>query len=275
MIKLINFKSKILKNKRRIFIYLPPNSDILRGPSLPVLYMQDGQNLFSNTCHEVPWQWNIDEVADKLIKRGKIPRMLIVGLANTSARENEYTHAHCPHFKTGGNADRYLDFVTEEVMPFVKNNFPVNPLRQATGFGGSSLGGLLSLYAAFTRPESFGRFIATSPSIWWDNFSIFDVISSSRFKASNLRLWVDIGTREMKAVRHKKQLFRPLKLYRSLDLALCDRGFEKSVNYHYYEERLGTHDERSWNRRMRRALPFLYKDMRKEKWKLGEVCKRA
>ena len=261
MIQLVQFKSKILKNKRRIFVYLPPRADLLRGPSLPVLYMQDGQNVFSNTCHEVPFQWNLDQVANRLIERGRIPRLLIVGLANTPHRESEYTHEHCKRFKTGGRADRYLDFVTEEVMPFIKENFPINPLRTATAFGGSSLGGLLALYAAFTRSRHFGRFIATSPSVWWNNFSIFNLMDKSKLDPGLIKLWVDIGRREMKGRHHEGRLVRPLKIYRHLDEKLRNLGFENKRNYHYFEERLGTHDERSWGRRMRRALPFLFRDL--------------
>jgi len=257
MIQLFHIKSKTLKHKRRVFVYLPPGADFARGPTMPVMYMQDGQNLFADVCHEVPFQWELDRVATALVERGRIPRTIIVGLANTPYREYEYTHAHCKHFKVGGWADRYLDFVTDEVMPFIRDHYPVNPLRTATVFGGSSLGGLLTLYAAFTRSHAFGSFIATSPSVWWNDFSIFSLIQSSRLSPDHIRLWVDIGRREMKGLFHKGKLMRPLRIYRHLDEVLRAKGFRRGDNYRYFEERLGTHDERSWGRRMRRALPFL------------------
>ena len=258
---MLRFQSKILKNKRRVFIYLPPNYPLLKGPSLPVLYMQDGQNLFSNTCHEVPFQWNLDKVADSLISRGSVPPFMIVGPANTPYREYEYTHATDDSFKVGGWADRYLDFLTEELMPFIESNYPVCPLRRTTFLGGSSLGGLLSLYAAFTRYESFGGFIATSPSIWWDSFSIIEVMDKSNLSNDSIRLWLDIGRREMKGQYIQGQYCRPLKAYRYLDDFLFEKGFQSKRNYYYYEQRLGTHDEKSWGKRMTKALPFLFKNL--------------
>lgn len=253
-----NFRSEILGCRRRIFVHVPPGAETLRGPSLPVLYMQDGQNLFTGTCREVPWQWELDRVAEGLTRRGAMPRILIVGIANGPDRENEYTHVACPWMKAGGRAERYLDFVTEEVMPWVRSRFPVSPLRTATGFGGSSLGGLLALYAAVARPRHFGVFLASSPSIWWGQYSIFAVLRHRHVDPRLVRLWVDVGRREMKGLHHEGKLYRPLLAYRRLDdvLRLC--GFRPGVNYRYFEDRLGTHDERSWGRRMARALPFLF-----------------
>ncbi len=219
--------------------------------------MQDGQNVFADVCHEVPWQWDVDKVATNLFLRGRAPRALIVGLANTAGRADEYTMTRSSRFGCGGNADRYLDFIAEEVLPWLRGNFPVSPLRTDVTLGGSSLGGLLTLYAACTRFADFGRFIVTSPSIWWDGHRIFNVIKHCGVDPSLITLWLDIGRREMAKIQAGGLVHRPIRTYRMLDEVLQAKGFVKGDNYFYYEEKQGRHDERSWGRRMRRALPFI------------------
>ena len=160
-------------------------------------------------------------------------------------------------FGEGGQADRYLDFIAQEVLPWVRREFPVSPLRQDTILAGSSLGGLVTLYAACTRSADFGRFIATSPSLWWDGFRIFRVIEHCRLNPELVSLWVDVGRREMAKVQAGGMVRRPIRAYRALDQVLQEKGFRKGDNYFYFEEKKGRHDERSWGRRMRRALPFV------------------
>lgn len=259
MIRLLTIKSEILKNKRRMFVYLPPGWDELSSGDLPVMVMHDGQNVFADVCHEVPWQWEVDRVANRLYAKGRAPRCLIVGLANTESRADEYTMSRSRRFGCGGKADRYLDFIAEEVLPWVRSNFPVSPLRQDTILAGSSLGGLVTLYAACTRTADFGRFVATSPSLWWDEFRIFRVLEHCRLDPGLVTLWVDIGRREMAKVQAGGMVHRPIRAYRLLDRLLQEKGFRLGENYAYYEEKKGRHDERSWGRRMRRALPFILK----------------
>ena len=257
MIRLLQVKSEILKNKRRMFVYLPPGWEELSTGDLPVMVMHDGQNVFADVCHEVPWQWDVDRVADSLWRRGRAPRCLIVGLANTDRRADEYTMSRSARFGCGGKADRYLDFIAHEVLPWVRREFPVSPLRQDTILAGSSLGGLVTLYAACTRSADFGRFVATSPSLWWDEFRIFRVLEHCRLDPELVTLWVDIGRREMAKVQAGGMVHRPIRAYRLLDAMLQAKGFRKGDNYFYFEEKKGRHDERSWHRRMRRALPFV------------------
>ena len=210
----------------------------------PVVYMQDGQNLFDPRT-SFAGDWGLPTALGWASRRGIEP--IVVGIYNAGkARFDEYSPFVEPG--TGGGAgDRYLEFVLTTVKPLVDARFRTAPGRETTGIAGSSLGGLISLYAFFRFAPTFGFVGALSPSLWFGNEAIFDVVAGSpRFEPA--RIYLDIGLRE--GERH-------VMLARRMRDLLLARGFEPRRTLRYVEDKNGAHREADWGRRFRKALPFL------------------
>ncbi|MGZ8851484.1 MAG: alpha/beta hydrolase, partial [Thermoanaerobaculia bacterium] len=164
-----NFESKILGNTRSLAIYLPPGYDERADRRYPVLYMQDGQNLFDPALAFGGIPWRIGEAADQAIGNRDADPMIIVGIDNMgTARIDEYTPTGDESKGGGGRADHYCRMLVEEIKPVIDAGFRTLPDAEHTAIGGSSLGGLLSLYLALRRPDIFRRAAVMSPSLWWD-----------------------------------------------------------------------------------------------------------
>ncbi len=151
---------------RRIWIYLPPAYQT-SGIDYPVLYMQDGQNLFDNST-AFAGEWQVDETLNLLHEQGKaVP--IVVGIDNGGGhRISEYTPwAHPQH--GGGDGHLYAKFVVETLKPFVDQNYRTQSGREHTGVMGSSLGGLISFYIAHNFQEVFSRVGVFSPSFWFSD----------------------------------------------------------------------------------------------------------
>ena len=209
----------------------------------PVLYMQDGQNLFDPRT-SFAGDWGLSAALGWASRRGIEP--IVVGIYNAGGgRFDEYSPFAEPG--TGGGAgDRYLVFLTGTVKPLIDAGFRTLTGRETTGIAGSSLGGLLSLYAFVRSPSVFGLAAALSPSLWFGNEAIFDVVARSPRPEG--RIYLDIGLRE--GERH-------VLLARKMRDLLITRGFEPRRTLRYVEDRRGAHREADWGRRFRKALPFL------------------
>src|ERR1043166_372084 len=149
------FPSKFLKDERPLIVYLPPGYKSNADLHYPVLYMHDGQNLFDAATSFIGVEWQADETAEKLIKAGKIPPIIIVGIYNTLDRMNEYTPTRDAKRGTGGKGEAYTKFVLQEVKPFIDKTYRTKHGRDDTAIAGSSLGGLISLDMAYKHPEGF------------------------------------------------------------------------------------------------------------------------
>ena len=240
------FASQILGNTREVTVYLPAGYDERPELRYPVLYMHDGQNLFDEHRAYVPGNhWRLQEAADAAIgERGARP-MIIVGLDHAGpARIDEYTPVKDPKHNGGGRADVYARFLLEELKPAIDARFRTLPDAEHTGVGGSSLGGLISLYLALEHPEVFRRAAVMSPSVWWSDRAILGKVDA--FDGPAPRMWLDIGGREgMEALSDA----------RALRDRIAAKGWE---DFQFYEDRRGDHSERAWARRVRQALEFLF-----------------
>ncbi len=165
------FQSKYLTRPRELLIYLPPGYKARPNRRYPVLYLQDGQNLFDGaTSYMQGQEWRVDETAEKLIRTGEIEPLIIVGIYNTGDhRIDEYTPTTDHRRARGGKAHLYAAMLTRELKPFVDHEFRTRRGPQNTGLGGSSLGGLLTLTIGLQLPHVFGKLAVMSPSLWWDN----------------------------------------------------------------------------------------------------------
>ena len=150
----------------------------------------------------------------------------------------------------GGDGDAYLAYMERTVKPLVDRRFRTRPERDATGVFGSSLGGLISLYAFFRAPETFGFVGAMSPSIWFGQGAVLDFIARTR--APRGRIYADVGMQEGAGT---------LKDARRLGRLLVRKGFRRrpraASQLRYLEDPQGRHQEAAWARRLDGALEFL------------------
>ena len=150
-------------------VWLPPGYDDLTNVQrrYPVFYLNDGQNLFDEAT-SYAGEWHADEAADRLIREGAIPPIILVGIDNaTRERMREYVPYRSlqPHMmRVRGRY--YPDFLAKEIMPFISRQYRIADGPENTGLGGSSLGGLIALYTAIARPGLIGRLLVESPSLW-------------------------------------------------------------------------------------------------------------
>jgi predicted alpha/beta superfamily hydrolase len=244
-----DFRSRILGGKRRIWVCLPPSYDSDPERRFPVLYLQDGQNVFDGaTAFLAGHEWEADETAERLIEQGRIEPLIIVAVDNAGARRvDEYTPA--PDARDhGGGADLYGRMLVEELKPWVDQTWRTRADREDTGIGGSSLGALVSLWVGFSHPEIFGKIAALSPSVWWDDGYILRFVAALPEKPDT-RIWVDIGTEEGG---------RSLEDARRLRDALLARGWREGGDLRYVEAEGARHGETAWARRLPEVLQFLY-----------------
>ncbi len=245
------FQSKFLPGHRDLIVYLPPGYDRHPEKTYPVLYLQDGQNLFDGRTSYIPGRtWLMREHADEAIKAGEVEPLLIVGIYNTGDRRlAEYTHERDWQLG-GGEATNYGRLMTEELMPWIAGQYRVRTEREHTGVGGSSLGGLVSLYLGLRHPQFFGKLAVLSPSVWWNHKSILGYLNE---RAPEIwvrpRLWLDVGDKEGRiTLENAEQLNRRLKA----------NGWKPGESLHFERVAGGTHDEASWARRVRPLLGFLF-----------------
>jgi predicted alpha/beta superfamily hydrolase len=231
-----------LDNRRDILVRLPPSYG-RSGRRYPVLYLQDGQNLF-DAATSYAGEWGLDRVVVAAALRGV--EAILVGIPNMGIeRLDEYSPFADPEVG-GGAGDRYLDFVTQTLKPAIDREFRARPERKHAGIVGSSMGGLLSLYAFFRPPYAFGSAGVLSPSLWFAGEAIFPWVASARFVPG--RVYLDIGTLE--GPQHVARA-------RRMRDQLIAKGYRLGDTLRWLESRCGRHDETSWGRRFARALPFL------------------
>lgn len=247
------FHSRFLRADRDVLVYLPPGYDANGRKRYPVLYLQDGQNLFDGATSFLPGQeWRVDETATDLITRGIIAPLIIVGIDNTgNERIEEYTPTKAASGMAqgrGGDAGLYGRMLTEELKPYIDCHYRTLPDASHTGLGGSSLGGLVSLCLGLQYPKTFGRIAFVSGSAWWDDRVIVRQIRALPAKLS-LRLWLDIGTAEdadsIAAVRDLRD-------------TLTVKGWTVGKDLHYFEAPGAQHNEVAWAERVGPLLTFLF-----------------
>jgi predicted alpha/beta superfamily hydrolase len=234
---LADVHSPQLGNRRRVLVYLPPS--YRRGERrYPVLYFQDGQNLFDRATSFAGEEWQVDETLEALSGQGL--EAIAVGVDHGGdQRLSEYNPL--PGGVQPARGGAYVSFLVDTLKPLIDANFRSLPDRAHTGVVGSSMGGLISLYAFFRRPDAFGLVGALSPAFWMGRGAIYEYVRAAPLVPG--RIYLDNGTHENSARRMR-------------DL-LVERGYRPGRDLKYVAEKDGEHRESAWARRLPEALRFL------------------
>ncbi len=235
-------RSPQLGNTRPVSVYLPPSYD-QSNRRYPVIYMQDGQNLFERST-SFAGDWGLVDRLDALAASGI--EAIVAGVWNSpEERLNEYSpFRDAKH--GGGSGDRYLAFLVDTVKPLIDSKFQTEAAPGSTGIGGSSMGGLISVYGLFTRPDTFGFGSIQSPSVWFAEAAVLEFVSTSPKPPGPL--YLDVGRKEGE---------RELGDVRRLRELLLAKNYRDGADLMYDEDPDGEHNEAAWGRRYPRALAFL------------------
>jgi predicted alpha/beta superfamily hydrolase len=248
------FPSKILGNRRDVLVYLPPGYRRFSRRRYPVLYLQDGQNVFDAATSFSRVEWSVDETAERLIRQNLIEPTIIVAIANTG--ENRI-HEYAPtrgvidakakrKKRSRGLAREYGQFLIKELKPYIDKRYRTKREASSTGLGGSSLGGLVTLAIGILFPHAFTRLIVMSPSIWWDDFAIYRLVDMIEEKPP-LKIWLDTGTAEP-----------GWEQARELRDRLVEKEWRLYDDLQYLEVEGADHSEAAWAARVDPALRFLF-----------------
>ncbi len=252
-----SFRSEILDNERDIYVYVPPHYGENKNAKFPVLYMADGQNLFNSETAFGGQEWGADETAQRLIESGLMKDVIIVGISNTKNRMSEYTHVPDPKHG-GGDLDKYADFLTKELKPFIDSTYRTSALARETGIMGSSLGGLSALYLGWKFPHTFGLVGAMSPSIWWANKDIVSLIDRDPQMKGPLKVWMDIGTRESGEDENHNGVDDAVENTREMGNVFLKKGYAFGKEFFYFEDPGASHNEYAWSQRLEKPFMALF-----------------
>ncbi len=271
-----NFESKFIQS-RNIDIWFPDgynNSD----EKYPVLYMHDGQMLFDSTKTWNKQEWQVDETMKALIDEELIQKTIVVGIHNTHLRHSEYFpqkpfESLSEEFqdslinkgrRSGGESlfksevvsDNYLKFITKELKPFIDENYSVKKDRSNTFIAGSSMGGLISMYALCEYPEVFGGAACLSTH-WIGTFdtinnpipqAFIDYLDKYLPEGDKNKIYFDHGTETLDALYPSSQ--------QKIDKVLQNSSMKKA-NWKSLAFPGADHTERAWSERLAFPLRFL------------------
>lgn len=244
---LSNVWSPQRNTRRDIDVFLPHSYPRNRRQRYPVVYMQDGQNL-ADPHRAFASTWELTRAIDTLATRGI--EAIFVGVPNLGPeRVREYSPFFDPRHG-GGAGDAYLAYLERTVKPLIDRRFRTRPERDATGIFGSSMGALISLYAFFRAPDTFGYVGAMSPSLWFANRALLSYVDKDG--APPGRIYLDAGTDEDAAtLRDVRQLARILER----------KGYDEGTALRVVEAEGGQHSEHHWAQRLVPALEFLLRPL--------------
>ncbi len=241
-----NFYMPQLNRHRRIWIYLPPDYQT-STKRYPVLYMQDGQNLF-DIATSFAGEWKIDESMNDLFGLGDYGA-IVVGIDNGGAdRADEY----CPWVNAqygGGNGEAYSSFIVNTLKPHIDSTFRTRPEREYTGIGGSSLGANISVFAAVEYQDVFSKVGVFSPAFWISD-SIYQYIVNKGIH-QELRFYFIAGSNESSTNISDMQA-----VYDTLAYA----GEDES-NMKFISSPDGAHSEWFWAREYPAAYQWLFSNL--------------
>jgi len=255
MLDIHELPSLYLGLTRRLTVWIPPRSRTKRVDRFPVLYLNDGQNLFDPARAFAGNTWRVAETASRLVRSARIPPLLIVGIDHGGVRRGrEYLPVEDSQNPTATEplGREYAEFITREVMPFIARKYPIARGPSNTGFGGSSYGAIAALNTAMIKPGRFGKLLIESPSLYVGNkYLLRRATSVGRWPS---RVFLGVGTAETRnAERNHETVAHVLELEQILR-----RSGLGPRRLHVVVEPGATHSEGAWADRLPQALEFLY-----------------
>jgi predicted alpha/beta superfamily hydrolase len=259
-LEIITINSKIFQKSRNLRVWLPANyfAPVNRNRHYPVLYMQDGQNLFDEATAQFH-EWKFDESVQFLTGSMRIHPMIVVGIDSTPRRANEYLPYPDPNNNELGKYEtqdvhgkQYGDFVINEVMPLIQKKYRVLTGSHNTGLGGATYGADAAFYAVLAHPGVFGKVLLESPVLLAGNEQLLkDAEKASRFPE---KMYIGIDTAEES---DDKTSARDVEELTELEKILRGKGLGPTRLKVVVEEG-AKHDELAWSKRLQNALLFLY-----------------
>lgn len=241
-----------LENPRDVFVYLPPTYTS-SSRRYSVIYMHDGQNVFDDAT-SYAGEWHVDETFESLHDEGL--EAIVVAIANIGdARITEYNPYTSSRFGAA-RGEAYVQFIIYTLKPMIDAEFRTLPGSESTAIAGSSMGGLVSLYAWLAYPHVFGLCAAMSPSLWIARGAAIDHAAHAHLNAG--RLYLDIGAKELPR-RFSRYVGGVNDAVQRLYDQLRKRGIPQS-RLMLVRDKQGEHNEASWARRFPNAIRFLLGD---------------
>lgn len=236
-----------LNRYRRIWLYLPPDYQTT-AKKYPVLYMHDGQNLFDKATTAFGTEWEVDESLNELHQQGDYG-CIVVGIDNGPQRLDEYSPWFNTQYQEGGEGGLYVDFIANTLKPHIDSLYRTLPGRSTTGIMGSSMGGLISMYAFSERQDVFSKAGIFSPAFWFAGAEPANH-TSSHPKQGEARVYFLAGGDEPNYVETDMQ---------EVANAMTTAGFSPSEKY-FYVPNDGGHNEAFWQREFPDAYEWLFQN---------------
>lgn len=236
-----NFVIEGLK-PRDIFVWLPPQYDEQKERRFPVFYMHDGQNLIDPRTSNTFIDWQVDEVADSLIRTGEVEPFIIVGMNNTDDRGTEYSNT--PLGKL------YEKLVVEKIKPFIDANYRTLTDAKNTAVGGSSMGGLISMMFAWDYPNVFSKAACFSPAFKFTNFNYVKVVEADKSNKNDLLIYIDNGGVGLETVLQPgvDEMINVLK----------EKGYVMNKELLVFIDPKAEHNEAAWAKRVWMPIKFFF-----------------
>jgi predicted alpha/beta superfamily hydrolase len=260
VLDIITLNSKVYQNIRNLRVWLPANyfAPVNRNTHYPVLYMQDGQNLFDEATAEFH-EWKCDETVQFLTGSMRIHPMIVVGIDSTPRRANEYLPYPDADNKELGKYEtqdvhgkQYGDFVIHEVMPLIEKEYRVLTGAHNTGLGGAGYGGAVAFYTVLTHPGLFGKVLIESPALLIGNGELLkDAEKANQFPE---KMYIAIGTAEDP---DEKVSAKDVEQVQELAKILRGKGLGETKLQVVIEEDAKA-NEVAWSKRLQNSLLFLY-----------------
>ena len=252
-------RSAIFGNERKIRVLLPDGyADAANTDRrYPVLYLLDGQNVFDACLSDVSHhEWGADEAVNRLVADKTIPPMIVVGVDHAGMQR---AHEYLPYKDFVGNPDmeepagkQFPDFMAREVLPLVDGQYRTLQGPANTGIGGSSYGGVASLYAMLAKPNVFGFGLVESPVLWIGMGQL--VRDTSPLVTMPRRVFIGLGGQESSDAAVNRKM---LGLVRQVEANFHAAGYDTS-NLRVVVDADAQHTEAAWEQRLPSALAFLY-----------------
>ena len=233
-----------LNATRRISALLPHDYHTT-DKKYPVLYLQDGQNLFNPLSGF--GDWAIDKSMQKLAEEGLSDLIIIAIDHGEQERIIEYLPYYHPRFGKG-KGNFYIQFMIEKLIPYINNHYRTLTDFEHTGIGGSSMGGLISLHAGLSNPKVFGKMMIFSPSLW-----------ISRMIFNNTKTFVPLEASKIYLYAGGQESAEHLPNAQMLETIIRNKMVKgHNIDFHFSMKESGNHSEIHWREEFPKAVKWLF-----------------